>query len=1023
MICFWVIQSDLKAQSTFITQYQEQGDFNFILNTAEVIPYNRGTKDRIEFLNGPLNQVALSSVDECQKNQWTRITNFSNPNYQQGYSLAKTTDQAIYTFLKKDSSDGIKSFGKELLLYKFDTTGKQEWREAFQAGPANGFTYESFDVHLTMDQNLLVAAHLNRNKDSFLNRKVELLLFKISPGGQVLWKTNHQLPDKKRPYTQLFSRSNQALDVKELPDSSVVISGQSDWIAHFSQQGQLQNLYKYQTPKTWAIDKLEVDPKGNIYALGSYGADSSFYNAFAITHQAVVKLNSSNFRPVWGKYLKDYHFLEDAVNKPGEGLTVLFSRNPKPFNSGNVNPVLAQLDAKGAVNWAKVYPDYQSSETFYDDFQSTESLTMRAGNAGFMFGAYKPSNFSQAQVNFEYSLHTDDSGRVTCASAPTTLTLNDFQVTKQTSQDYQRLQKPELKVSNDAGTWTAINTEKEIICSDSLFPQANLNDTVFCQSNPRPLNAGSDTSAFTYRWNTGDTTPTITVDTGGQYKVSVSYRGCTVTDSGEVTFLRRQTPEIGRDTFLCGKEDSLQVNLPGNGEDYLWQTPGDPTAGEADTVQKLQQWVKARGDYKLYRADQPECLLDEFKLRKFIRPSIKIPDSATICPYDSTHLNPSLSSPFLYNWQQLSARSVAANASTAWLADSGRYVLRDDASACPLDTFELNYHRLPDAQAGPDTQLCQDQVYTMQGKGGITYRWIPAKYLSSDTIPDPEVKLPEKQAYQLIVANQAGCRDTSSVQLAVLPPLAVEIPERTAICEHQPLKLSARGDGGRPSNYRYQWKPLGQKGQAVTWQRPRVGEVRVTLSDGCSPPVTDKMEVKALDAPVADFETNPSDTVFVGDSLRVTNQGQGSSQSYWQFTSTGNLTVADNPTHVYESAGKKTVTLVTKRANRCQDTARQEVFVTEAFQVHIPNAFSPDGNGVNDQWQVKGLGIQSYEFTIYNRWGEQVYESQPGKAQPSWEGKHTDGRQVPQGPYLYTLTVTDYSGRAHFYEGRVAVLY
>jgi len=78
-------------------------------------------------------------------------------------------------------------------------------------------------------------------------------------------------------------------------------------------------------------------------------------------------------------------------------------------------------------------------------------------------------------------------------------------------------------------------------------------------------------------------------------------------------------------------------------------------------------------------------------------------------------------------------------------------------------------YALPPATAGPDTTLCYNETYTMQGAGGITYLWTPAKYLDNDSIAHPKANLPNTQLYTLIVRNKYGCSDSAQVLLTVKP--------------------------------------------------------------------------------------------------------------------------------------------------------------------------------------------------------------------------------------------------------------
>jgi gliding motility-associated-like protein len=70
------------------------------------------------------------------------------------------------------------------------------------------------------------------------------------------------------------------------------------------------------------------------------------------------------------------------------------------------------------------------------------------------------------------------------------------------------------------------------------------------------------------------------------------------------------------------------------------------------------------------------------------------------------------------------------------------------------------------------------------------------------------------------------------------------------------------------------------------------------------------------------------------------------------------------------------------------------------LHLYIPSAFSPNGDGINDTFGVKGEGIKNYHLLVYNRWGELLFESTNPKQQ--WDGKF-DGQRVEQGTYVYQL--------------------
>lgn len=87
------------------------------------------------------------------------------------------------------------------------------------------------------------------------------------------------------------------------------------------------------------------------------------------------------------------------------------------------------------------------------------------------------------------------------------------------------------------------------------------------------------------------------------------------------------------------------------------------------------------------------------------------------------------------------------------------------------------------------------------------------------------------------------------------------------------------------------------------------------------------------------------------------------------------------------------------------DTVRLEsvsnsVELTKSTTIYLPNAFTPDQDGVNDKFGAIGINADNYELKIFNRWGELLFES--SRIEHKWDGTH-EGKPVPEGVYVYTL--------------------
>jgi len=83
------------------------------------------------------------------------------------------------------------------------------------------------------------------------------------------------------------------------------------------------------------------------------------------------------------------------------------------------------------------------------------------------------------------------------------------------------------------------------------------------------------------------------------------------------------------------------------------------------------------------------------------------------------------------------------------------------------------------------------------------------------------------------------------------------------------------------------------------------------------------------------------------------------------------------------------------------------IAVEKPLTLYAPNAFSPDGDGVNDFFSVKGQGADNFSLEVYNRWGQMVYQSDD--LNEEWNGDYR-GSQVPMGTYVYQVKAVNVSG-------------
>lgn len=95
------------------------------------------------------------------------------------------------------------------------------------------------------------------------------------------------------------------------------------------------------------------------------------------------------------------------------------------------------------------------------------------------------------------------------------------------------------------------------------------------------------------------------------------------------------------------------------------------------------------------------------------------------------------------------------------------------------------------------------------------------------------------------------------------------------------------------------------------------------------------------------------------------------------------------------------------------------VTITDSY-LACSNAFSPNGDGVNDEWKVSYRSLREYECHIFNRWGKEMFSSRD--PEQGWDGK-SGGKTVPAGAYYYVITATGNDGQQYKLGGDINILH
>ena len=200
-----------------------------------------------------------------------------------------------------------------------------------------------------------------------------------------------------------------------------------------------------------------------------------------------------------------------------------------------------------------------------------------------------------------------------------------------------------------------------------------------------------------------------------------------------------------------------------------------------------------------------------------------------------------------------------------------------------------------------------------------------------------------------------------------------------------------------------------------------VGTYTVTLialdPGSCNKSDTTRFTITVNDNPVAAFTFSPN-PAQENTPTQFTNGSIGATTYLWRFGDGDSSTFA-SPAHQFNATGIFNTCLIAFNTFGCPDTVCQNVPALVVPLLDVPNAFSPNGDGKNDEVRVRGFGIGKMMFRIYNRWGQVVFQStDPNQG---WDGRFK-GTIQPMDVYAYTLDVQFTDGTKKTKKGDITLL-
>ncbi len=260
-----------------------------------------------------------------------------------------------------------------------------------------------------------------------------------------------------------------------------------------------------------------------------------------------------------------------------------------------------------------------------------------------------------------------------------------------------------------------------------------------------------------------------------------------------------------------------------------------------------------------------------------------------------------------------------------------------------------------------------------------------------------------------VEATLGSCTGISApvvVEVTPLPDvLTVLVQGNNRLCPNGTVVLTSSFASGNQW-YHDGWPIAGQINQSIEVSEPGMYEVQATDAVTGITAVSEPVEILAAAVPNFDFIATPP-TAAPGQPVLFKWMGADQPTAFeWRFgdPSAGlqNSSTLPEPSHIFMTEGSYSIELMATDASGCEHNLLKPELVKIALSssAYLPNAFTPNGDGENDVFRLRGNVEGATSMTIFNQWGELLFQSSTPTT--GWDGNR-DGRPVAPGSYTYVV--------------------
>ena len=305
---------------------------------------------------------------------------------------------------------------------------------------------------------------------------------------------------------------------------------------------------------------------------------------------------------------------------------------------------------------------------------------------------------------------------------------------------------------------------------------------------------------------------------------------------------------------------------------------------------------------------------------------------------------------------------------------------------------------LVDVEALGDLEFCEGETVDLNALAATatSYQWA-ANGVDIPGETNQTLTVGEDAIYSVTVTDDNGCSASHQAPALIIGPApTADLGADVWMCPEDSILLTATGGEF------FEWSN-GSTEQSILVAPEDVSEYSVIVTNSnCGLTAFDTIIVSLYDSPIALIDVEQDG--LLEHTIEFFDGSNDSSivDWIWDFGD-GEMEYEQHPLHTFSTEETFTVVLTVESENGCLATDTVEVEIDQL--IDIPNVFTPNDDGYNDQLEVENNGVTVYDFTIYNRWGLIVHHNVTSEI--FWDGRTPAGVEVEAGTYFYVLKVTN----------------